>query len=121
MRKPKTKVINPITRLFFVKDRPNWKPEDGRHPRDFWAVNTTGDYSADCALGVEFARQAIDYINAHDGDELLGWAVFDMIAKPEESLKANRGVVVGFMSEIARHAAYGRKLLKEAGQVTWMP
>jgi hypothetical protein len=116
MHKPKT--VDPITLLPFVKDRPNWKPEDGRKPRDFWAVNTTGDYGADCAVGVEFAKRALDYINAEDHNCFLGWAVLDMIGKGEESLEANSGLIVGFMGEIARAAAYGYHIHKTVEEAT---
>jgi hypothetical protein len=81
MRKPKT--VDPITLLPFVKDRPNWKVGDRRLPRDFWNVETSGDYEADCKTGNEFARLALDYINAEGFAGLLGWAVLDMVAKGE--------------------------------------
>ncbi len=109
MCKPKT--VDPVTLLPFVKHRPNWKPGDGRFPRDFWAVEASGDYGADCETGGEFARVALDNENF---PVLLGWVVLDMVDKGKESLKANNGLIVGFMTEIARHAAYGRKILKAA-------
>jgi hypothetical protein len=111
MRK-KPKAAHPVTLLPFVKDRPSWKVGDRNYPRDFWAVEATGDYAADCAIGEAFAEQALDYINANDDDWFLGSIVFDMIVKGEKSHEADKGIIVGFMAEIARHAAYGRKILK---------
>lgn len=110
MRKPKP--VDPIALLPFVKSRPDWKIGNPRHPCDFWAVEASGDYGADCETGCELARGALDYITAEKHPGLLGWAVLDMIDKGDESLEANKGLIVGFMAEIARAAAYGYHIQK---------
>jgi hypothetical protein len=100
--------------LPFVKDDPDWKRKSGVAPRDFWTVETTGKPEVDSRLGNDFALQLLDYINEHDGwSYLLGWAVFDMIAKAEKSATDDKMIIFGFMEEIAHHAAYGRKILKD--------
>lgn len=65
-----------------------------------WNVKSTGDYSDDCDLGVEYARRFIPCLQTDLGSAMLAWIVLDM----QKTDDTSRGVMVGFMNTVA-HAA----------------
>ncbi len=107
---------DPLSDLPFVYDDPTWTVEKGREtdwgPRSYWNVSPTGETAKDSDMGNELARAALDYIAAHDGNPVLGWVVLSMLRQPEKAAGEDRMVIVGFMGEVARYAAWGRKVLR---------
>ena len=79
--------------------------------RSAWAVQASGDYSADCELGEKYA---FEFLNSCDGTHgwtaLLPQIVADMIGRgpdgvfPDGQPKTN-GVVIGFMGTIGKALA----------------
>ncbi len=65
-------------------------------PYDFWSVEETGDFVADCNEGVRLAEEFLRELNAKNSMAKLGWIVRDMIAKGRFS-----GLEVGFFSRIS--------------------
>jgi hypothetical protein len=98
---------DPILCLPFVRDLPKRKPNGDR--RTFWAPDADDlDYVSACALGHDFAIEAIQYMRAKKTSSLLNWVVFDMF--PGQCEKTNdgaKGVMVGFLSTIAGLAIAG--------------
>ncbi len=93
-----------ITDLPFVRGATKAEMKAGRKfPRVFWSVTPSGDHEADCKLGDEYARQALDYITDAKTPYVLAWVVEDMIALGNKS----SGVELGFMSHVARRAMVG--------------
>lgn len=85
--------FHPIQNLPFIRDTPEG--------RNFWAVQTTGDYDSDVRLGQRYAREAIDFMR-HDRDgpgALLGWIMLQH-AQGERALlpcdTPGNGITVGF-------------------------
>ena len=81
-----------ITTLPFVQDR------DGT--RCFWAVEPTGDYTADCRTGQEYALLFLDYSARSEGGAILQLIVPDM---PKEQ----SGIEIGFLELVSFAAAAG--------------
>jgi hypothetical protein len=78
--------------LPFVQDLP-----DGTC--SFWVVTPCGDYSLDCALGRQYAYQALEYIRNNDMTPLLFWIVRDMP-------KNHSGIEVAFCEVFSYAAAF---------------
>jgi hypothetical protein len=79
-----------------------------------WAVQPSGNYSADCELGEKYA---VEFLNSCDGT--LGWSallpaiVADMICRGPDGVFPNghpktNGVVIGFMGTIGKALAVSR-------------
>jgi len=100
---------DPLTLLSFVKDLP--KRGTGR---DFWAVNSTGDYAQDCLLGHAMAAEYLSHVGqGTNGDVvLLGWIVEAMIerALKEGSPEISRGLRIGFLHTVNQHAIAAARL-----------
>lgn len=87
---------HPVLMLPFVRDA-------CAAPRSFWAVQPTGNFIADCAVGSGYAGAALDYIVAANAPEILSWAVFDMMRLG----RARSGVEIGFLTSFGRAALHG--------------
>lgn len=70
-----------------------------RWPGEYWEVEVTSDYGADCKRGAEYARQAILAIQSTGFTPLIGLVVWAMVRKGEFN-----GVVVGFMHALSEAA-----------------
>jgi hypothetical protein len=64
--------------------------------RQFWHVEPTGDYQADCALGRGFAVLAVGTAVASRSPSLIGWVMGEMGRNPEWG-----SVEIGFMRGVA--------------------
>ncbi len=75
----------------------------------YWVVKPSGDYRRDCATGHDYAHKLLPHLKYHGGISLLGSIVLDMIrsGKHEE----DRGLVVGFMSELSTQLSCTRAKL----------
>ncbi|TIO26946.1 hypothetical protein [Mesorhizobium sp.] len=67
---------------------------------DYWQVETTGSYGADCDKGHALGREYLDYIGSHPTNgnaTLLGCIVGDMVA-----LRAGKltGIEIGFLRQV---------------------
>ena len=82
-----------ITALPFVQD------QDGK--RCFWVVQPTGDYTADCRTGQEYALAFLDY-SVRSNSGVLQLIVPDM---PKEQ----SGIEVGFLELVSLAAAAGQR------------
>jgi hypothetical protein len=85
-----------LSSLPFVKDR----PKKGHGRRCFWAVKPTGKYGYDCAIGQAYARLFLPFLKYNLGIAMLGQIVLGMIERGAD--EHGKGLVVGFMGEIAR-------------------
>ena len=91
----------PIDSLPFVGPRPHRGKDQLR--RCFWHnVASTGDYTKDNELGVQYAYLALQAIKDDNFTPLLGWIALDMIRT-----KCPDGIAIGFFQIIA-DAAIGR-------------
>jgi hypothetical protein len=111
-QRPKEHEDDGLLALPFVKDDPEWTPESERGPRDFWAVETTGDAWQDWTLGEEYAKIVLDYMTKEQFSPLLGYIVDAMILKGELLGAPSGRIIVGFMEEMARCAMFGRHILR---------
>jgi hypothetical protein len=91
MTHPDQKPYTPL--LPFVVDLDK-EDEHGRR-RVFWRVAPTGDWCADCEIGVLFARQLFDSKPREMWPVILGWIVKDMIIAGHHS-----GIDCGFMTAV---------------------
>ena len=108
-----------LAALPFIKDDPEGTPPahlGGRSQRRFWAVETTGEVTADCNLGEAYAGAAADHMLAQGASPLLGWIAFAMAESRTYESDAKM-IAVGFMGEIARLAMFGRRCLKAMEEV----
>ncbi len=86
--------------LSFVERRP-----DG-NGYDYWAVQTSGSYSADCDLGRKLGEQFLTFIGEHatNGNAtLLGCIVGSMVDNAAAG-RRSRGAEVAFMARINEYA-----------------
>ena len=88
-----------ITTLPFVQDR------DGK--RCFWAVKPTGDYTADCRTGQDYALRFLDYSAQSNGGAILQLIVPDM---PREQ----SGIEIGFWSLCLSPLRLGNRALSRS-------
>ncbi len=84
----------------------NRPPESGY---SYWVVKPSGDYSRDCATGHGYAHELLPHLKYHGGISLLGSIVLDMIKSGQH--ERDRGLVVGFMSELSTQLSCTRAKL----------
>ena len=77
--------------------------------RNFWSVDRVAAYSTDCKIGANYADAFIPLLKYNFGVSMLGLIVCDMIAAGEK--KSGKGLVVGFMGQIAREFSMTRQSL----------
>lgn len=65
----------------------------------YWVVKPSGDYGRDCETGHGYAQELLPHLKYHGGISLLGCIVLDMIRSGKH--EDDRGLVVGFMSELS--------------------
>ena len=91
---------HPVLSLPFVSDATADERAAGSEPRRFWCVHPTGNFGHDCAMGVQYARAAHDYMVIANAPYLLQWSVFDMSVMQ----RPRSGVEIGFVSAFGRLA-----------------
>ena len=91
---------HPVLSLPFVSDATADERAAGSEPRRFWCVHPTGNFGHDCAMGVQYARAALDYMVIANAPYLLQWSVFDMSLMR----RSRSGVEIGFVSAFGRLA-----------------
>src|SRR5262249_25701769 len=106
----------------FVKDDPSFAVLGSHGSRSFWAVETTGGVQSDCELGRQYANAAVDYMRSEKFSPLLGHIVAGMAQDPRYTEGNDKMIMVGFMGEIARLAAFGRRVIDAVDHVQtgWM-
>lgn len=72
-------------------------------PTALWRVSASGDWTADNALGREYAEALLAHMFANDNPTLLG-----MVCREITSRGAWTGVEVGFFQHIAQKAVSAR-------------
>jgi hypothetical protein len=92
-----------LTALPFVASRSRGKG------RNFWSVKPSGSYFNDCEAGAKYADAFIPLLKYNFGVSMLGFIVCDMIVAGEK--KSGKGLVVGFMGQIAREFSMTRQSL----------
>ena len=73
---------------------------------DYWLINPTGNYGADCEAGRKLADEYLAYIGEHPTNgnaTLLTCIVREMIERAKEDQKWS-GIHVGFLAGVNRHA-----------------
>lgn len=98
---------DPIQKLPFIAMRgenglPEANFEMGEAPRCFWHVAPTGDYSADCEIGREYARAYLAYTKTQHPHPGHLFAIVCDMARSEPS-----GIANGFLSTIDAAARAG--------------
>lgn len=81
-------IPTPLDSLPFIKREEN--------SRDFWHITPSGNYSEEYLLGVEYARQFLQYLIEYRQRQLLGWIVRDMMRHNTPC-----GIELGFMGHVA--------------------
>jgi hypothetical protein len=93
----------PIDSLPFVSQKPRLHRGKDKLRRCFWHnVASTGDYTKDTELGMQYAYLALQAIKDDNFTPLLGWIALGMIRE-----KCPDGIAIGFFGIIAQ-AAIGR-------------
>jgi hypothetical protein len=64
--------------------------------------------AGDIEVGRDFALEALDRINDHKDYDILLSSLCDVLDKSED----DGALAAAFLAEIARHAAYGHRILK---------
>jgi hypothetical protein len=98
---PAPKEPHPADDLSFMKRR---RPKGGGI--DYWLINPTGNYSADCEAGRKLADEYLAYIGEHPTNgntTLLTCIVHEMIDRAIAGQKWS-GVHVGFLASVNRYA-----------------
>jgi hypothetical protein len=86
---------HPITLLPFVHDE---RPDDDHNKqRDFWHVDSSGQYWSDCLYGNDLARHALRYMDETSDGGLLRLVVHAMVARGPERWG---GIEIGFFERI---------------------
>jgi hypothetical protein len=87
---------------------------------DYWNVDSTGDYSADCELGRRLGEEYLAFIGAHPtyGNGTLLHCIVDsmMSRRREPSTHWGRhvsGVEIGFLSAVNRYAMAAARIVKQ--------
>jgi hypothetical protein len=62
---------------------------------DYWSVNNTGDWAADCTTGREYASQLVIKMKTDNNPLLLSQVIYAMSAK-----KKINGIEAGFLTAI---------------------
>jgi hypothetical protein len=73
---------------------------------DYWTVEATGRYGADCETGHSLAREYLDYIGRHPTNgngTLLACIVNDMMVRRRDKGELS-GVELAFLNEVNRYA-----------------
>ncbi|ANN59630.1 hypothetical protein A9174_24885 [Mesorhizobium loti NZP2037] len=76
---------------------------------DYWVVEGTGSYGADCAKGHQFAQEYLTYSAEHPtygNATLLGCIVNDMLIRCKEAGKLS-GIEIAFLNQVNRSATIG--------------
>jgi hypothetical protein len=89
---------------------------------DFWAVEPSGNYTADYGRGEQFGHEFMEYLVASGPTNgnvvLLSWIVNRMAEKADKS-----ALVLGFMKSIGRVLVamiYGcPEIVEASGRLTW--
>lgn len=91
----------PFLPVKFVRDGATGRTVH-RTGRSFWSVTTTGSYTDDIEIGQRHALELLARLSKPiNADQyLLGWAVFEMIAKHDLEPQT-RGVIVGFFETLS--------------------
>ena len=98
---PEPKAAHPADDPSFMKPR---KPKGSGI--DYWLINPTGNYSADCEAGRKLADEYLAYIGEHPTNgnaTLLTCIVREMIDRASAGQKWS-GVHVGFLARVNRYA-----------------
>lgn len=94
------KPAHPADDLSFMKLR---KPRGSGI--DYWAVEASGDYSADCDKGNELGREYLAYLGQHPtvwNASLLNCIVHDMVSQRAGGRLT--GIEIGFLSRVNEYA-----------------
>lgn len=73
---------------------------------DYWAVQPTGNYSHDCALGKALGEEYLAYIgrNPTIGKETLLACIVQSMIEHAQAGQDSKGVRVGFLGTVNGHA-----------------
>lgn len=87
---------------------------------DYWAVESTGDYSADCELGRRLGTEYLDYIGKHPTNvnaSLLGCIVDSMMVRRREPRtgygRHTTGVEMAFLAAVNGYAMATSKVVTD--------
>lgn len=86
---------------------------------DYWAVQPTGDYTTDCAMGRKMGEEYLAFIGQHPTNgnaTLLGAIVNSMIERAATLPRSRRGrgLEVGFLAVVNEYALASARLVRIA-------
>jgi hypothetical protein len=73
---------------------------------DYWKVESTGNYTGDCAMGRKLAKEYLAYIGEHPTNgnaTLLGCIVNDMMSRVEDRGRLG-GIEIAFLATVNESA-----------------